>query len=391
MNATELAEVIKKGEDSTQQFKEQIESIDSLAAEICAFANSEGGTILVGVSNQGAIKGLTAQNVDELNQKISNVCSQKIDPPVYVLTENVLVNDDNIVVILTIPVGNNKYYIANGRDIWVKIGADKRRASREEVPRLLQESGNIFADEISIENTSINDLDLLLFRDFYEKRFSEPLDNTDILLEKLLTNMKLLQDRKCTLAGLMLFGKRPEEKKPSFIVKAISFYGNDQSGENYRDSRDISGNIPQLFTSTISFLKNQLRMLQMNQGFNSTGLLEIPQVAIEEAVVNALMHRNYFIMSNIRIFVFDNRVEIISPGSLPNTLSVDSIKQGIHIERNPIMVSLIRDITGIPYRGAGTGILRIMRLCNETGIKVEFHNDKTSEQFKVIFYRNEGV
>ncbi|MBS4021777.1 MAG: hypothetical protein KGZ79_05085 [Dethiobacter sp.] len=104
---------------------------------------------------------------------------------------------------------------------------------------------------------------------------------------------------------------------------------------------------------------------------------------------SALLHRNYYIASNIRVFVFDNRVEIISPGSLPNTLTVESIKHGIHIERNPIMVSMVKDIPDIPYRGAGTGIQRILRSCRESGIKVEFINDKEGEQFKVVFYRKE--
>ena len=85
--------------------------------------------------------------------------------------------------------------------------------------------------------------------------------------------------------------------------------------------------------------------------------------------------------------MFDDRVEIRSPGKLPNTLTVESIQYGIHIERNPIIVSLLRDFEGIPYRGIGTGIQRIQRECEESGIKVEFHNLEKEEQFHVIFYR----
>lgn len=386
MDALDLVEIVKKGEDSHLQFKERIDSVNALAAEICAFSNSDGGKLLVGVSDHGDIIGLTGEQVGILNQLISNACSQKINPPVSVTTENIPYAD-KIVVVINVPMGRNKYYTANGTDVWVKMGADKRRAGREEIQRLLQESGNLCADEMIVEFSGLADIDLNLFSNFYERRFNESLDALNIPLDKLLTNMKLLMDGKCTLAGLLLFAKKPQEKKPSFIIKAISFAGNDLSGEQYRDSRDITGNIAVLFPAAMSFLKNQLRMLQGEQGFNTTGILEIPEVALEESVINALLHRNYYIASNIRVFIFDDRVEIISPGSLPNTLTVESIKKGIHIERNPIMASIIKDIPGIPYRGAGTGILRILRKCAETNVQVEFVNDKNAEQFKVIFYR----
>ncbi|NPV74497.1 MAG: transcriptional regulator [Pelotomaculum sp.] len=383
-------ELIKKGEDSQMQFKERFTGPNALAAEICAFANSQGGKILVGVTDQGDITGLSMEEVHRLNQWISNACSQQIDPPVNVLTENILYGE-RIVVVITVPLGRNKFYMANGRDIWVKVGADKRRARREEIQRLLQESGNLYAEEMPVEESSMLDLDLDFFKEFYQKRAGESIDSLEITLDVLLTNMRLLKDGKCTLAGLLLFGKNPEERRPAFIIKAISFTGNDPAGVLYRDSRDLTGNIARLFLSGMAFLKNNLRMVQGEQGFNSVGCLEIPEVALEEALINAILHRNYFLASNIRLFVFDDRVEIISPGSLPNTLRVETIKHGIHVERNPIMASLVRDIKEIPYRGAGTGIQRIIRACKEAGIRVEFINNEEGEQFKVIFYRDKMV
>jgi predicted HTH transcriptional regulator len=277
--------------------------------------------------------------------------------------------------------------MANGRDVWVKVGADKRRASREEIQRLLQESANLFADEGAVEGTSLADLDLREFRELYERRTKESLDDIDVPVEKVLENMKLMEGGKCTLAGLLLLGKKPQHKRPSHIVKAVSYIGNDLAGSEYRDSRDIAGTIPQMFKASIAFLTNNLRMLQKDQDFNSIGILEIPKVALEEAVINALVHRNYYIASNIRIFVFDNRVEIRSPGKLPNTLTVESIQYGIHVERNPIIVSLLRDFEGIPYRGIGSGIQRILRECQQAGVRVEFHNLENEEQFHVVFYR----
>lgn len=387
MDSLEMLELIEKGEDSQTQFKERFDSIDSLAAEICAFSNSKGGNILVGVSDDGGIIGLSIENVKKLNQWVSNACSQKIDPQVSVTTQTIKYMD-NIVMAINVPVGTNKPYMANGKDIWVKVGSDKRRAKREEIQRLLQSSGHLYADEMTVDNTDLGDIDLELFKSFYERRTGEKFENLKIPVENVMSNLKLLSNGKLTLAGLLMFGKKPQEKRPQFVIKAVSFYGNSPAGNEYWDSRDISGNIPKMFDAGRLFLVNNLRKLQKNQHFDTTGILEIPIEAIEEALINAIVHRNYYLSSNIRIFIFDNRVEIISAGTLPNTVSVESMKMGIHIERNPILVSILKDLAGMPYRGIGTGVQRILSECKKAEIKVDFFNETEAEQFKVIFYRN---
>ena len=192
---------------------------------------------------------------------------------------------------------------------------------------------------------------------------------------------------KCTLGGLLLFGKKSSLTLKQHGIGAVSWFGNELSGTDYRDSDDLTGNVSKLFIEGIAFIKRQLRRIQNGQGFNSLGILEIPEIALEEALVNALVHRNYFVNSNIRLMVFDNRVEIISPGVLPNTLTVEAIKTGVHIVRNPILLSHIKDIPGIPYRGMGTGVARIIKSCGQAGLKVEFQNQIEQEQFKVILWR----
>lgn len=386
LDANQLLALTGRGEDSTLQYKEKFESADAVAAEVCAFSNSNGGTILVGVKDNGEIAGLSLEQVGRLNQLISNACSQKIDPPVTVMTSNVPIND-SLVVCITVPVGSNKFYMANGRDIWVKLGADKRRARREEITRLLQESGHLYADELTAAQTSITDLNMDTLERFFERRTGRSLTNEGIPVERILENLKLMDKGACTLAGLLLFGRRPERIKPNLPIKAVSFVGDNLAGDKYRDSRDITGSIEYLFSGAMAFLNNQLWRTQTTPNFNSIGSLEIPEVALEEAVLNAIIHRNYLISSQIRIFVFDHRVEIISPGSLPNTATVETVKLGIHIERNPIIASLVKDIEHIPYRGVGTGINRIMRACQEANVHVEFQDNKEAEQFKVVFAR----
>jgi predicted HTH transcriptional regulator len=388
MKDTEIKELIDKGEDSTIQFKSNFTSVDSLAAEITAFLNSRGGKILIGVSDDGELFGLDKDDIQRLNQWVSNVCTNKIEPPVSrILTENIRI-DDKIVMVIKVPIGINKFYMANNEDVWVKVGSNKRRAGREEMKRLLQESKNMYADEQSVSDTNISDLDLRLFREFYARRTDEELKEEDTELRTILNKLKIMKNDELTLAGVLLFGKFPSQILHFTVVKAVFFQGNDPADNNYLDSRDIKGNIVELFKEGRSFLLSSIRHKQKGRNFNTVGIPEIPKVAIEEALINALLHRNYFLASNIRLFVFDNRIEIISPGNLPNTATVAGIKLGLHIERNPILMSLIRDMEGIPYRGTGTGIRRIMKECKEEGVEVEFIDEKEINQFKVIFYRD---
>lgn len=121
MDNKELLDIIQLGEDSKVQFKEIFNSPDSMAAEISAFANTSGGKILVGVNDKGEITGLTKEDIIKLNQMISNVSSQKIEPTISVVTENLRIKD-KIIMIINVPMGPSKFYMANGTDIW-KYGA----------------------------------------------------------------------------------------------------------------------------------------------------------------------------------------------------------------------------------------------------------------------------
>lgn len=251
----------------------------------------------------------------------------------------------------------------------------------------MQASGNVYADELPVYGSSYDDLDMFLFRKFYEKEYGLSLNDVDIAVGTLLENLKLAKDSQLTLAGLLLFGKEPERIKPQFGIKAITFIGKDVGGNQYIDSEDIEGILSEQYENSMAFIKRNLRKEQKGQNFNFPGIIEVPEIALQEAVVNALVHRDYMIQSNIKIFIFDDRIEIISPGVLPNTATLDNIKHGIQIARNPILLSFMPKLK-IPYRGIGTGIRRMMAECMKAGIKEpDFIEDKKTTQFKVIFYR----
>ena len=175
METTTLKTDLQKGEDSSRQFKENVTSIDKLAVEMSAFANSNGGKIYMGVDDNGRIKGLYDEDIKRLNQWISSATSQKIEPPIFVQTEIVL-SDDKKMMIITVPRGSNKPYSVNKSEFWVKNGADKRRASREELFRLMQSSSRLFADEMETD-VGIEAFNVFYFSEFYQMVYGESLDH----------------------------------------------------------------------------------------------------------------------------------------------------------------------------------------------------------------------
>ena len=383
MNRDELRKLIIRGEDSRNQFKVDIRNAESLATEMVAFTNSDGGNIYIGVGDDCSISGLNHKSVSRINQLISNAASNLIRSPIAVQTENVLVKNEQIVIVLTIAKGIDKPYFDNKGVIWLKVGSDKRRVnSKEELRRLFQSVDIFHADEIPTK-AGIDKLDKLRFREFIKQVYdiNVPEKFNDLL--QLLQNMNLAGKNQClNLAGVLFFTERPEWIKPEFIVKAVSYPGNDISVSVYQDSEDFSGPMKKIFDDSLAFIMRNLKKVQAGQNVNTTGMPEIPQIVFEELLVNALIHRDYFISAAIRLFIFENRIEIISPGHLPNYLTITKIMAGNSNIRNPILASFAAKKL-LPYRGLGSGLRRVMEEWDD----VEFIDDRDGNIFKVIVYK----
>lgn len=381
MEPLEILQIIARGEDSTHQFKKDINNADSMSSELIAFSNTLGGKIFVGVSDDGEIVGLSAADIQRINNLLSNAASERVKPPINPLTEIVMI--DNLrVMVIEIPKGINKPYQDKDGVFWVKSGADKRRAtSREEIQRLFQNSGMIHADVMLANNMTISDLDMTYFRSFFQKRYGESLETQQIPLEQTILNLNLGKNNELNLTGALLFAKSPSLQLPAYIVKAAAFHGEKITTDYYIDSRDISGKLADIFQQTIGFILSNLKHIQGTQGINSVGKPEIPKIVFEELVANALVHRDYFISAPIKVFIFSNRVEIISPGHLPNNLTIPNIKAGNSNTRNPVLASFAYQI--LPYRGFGSGILRAL----EHYPHIEFVDDREGNSFKCIIQR----
>jgi len=382
METEELLAVIGRDEDGKHQFKANVTNVDALAAEMVAFSNSGGGELYVGVSNDGTFGGLTREDMGRLNQLVSNAASQHVRPPINPQTENIS-TPDGLVMRVVVLDGISKPYMDKNGVIWVKSAGDKRKAtSREELQRLYQSSGLIYGDRIPVDGLTVADLDIDYFKAFFERNFGESLDQAqDLPLSAVLENMNLMRDGALNVGGALLFAKNPSFKLPVFIIKAIAFPGNEIDVENYIDSRDITGKIGDIFQQSMSFLLGNIKHIQKDQGVNAPGEPEIPRIVFEELIANALIHRDYFVSAPVRIFVFQDRVEIISPGHLPNDLNIENIKRGNSNIRNPILASYATKI--LPYRGLGSGIIRALKAYP----KIDFEDDRDGNQFKVAIKR----
>jgi ATP-dependent DNA helicase RecG len=385
MTLTELRAQISLGEDSRRQFKRDVTNADSLAAEIAAFANSDGGSIFLGVVDDGSLSGLARADVKRINQLIGNAASQHVRSPLTVHTENIAVAKGRVVIVLTLPRGQDRPYFDRNGVIWLKSGADKRRVnSKEELRRLFQSVDQFHADELPTK-AGIDKLDKLRFRDFLRDVYQQEYPDVPAERLRLLQNLNLAtDDGKLNLAGVLLFAEQPERIKPQFVLKAIRYPGNDIHSTLYLDTEDFSGPLRKVFDDSLAFVMRNLHKVQAGRGVNAPGTPEIPPAVFEELLVNALVHRDYLVSAPIRLFIFDNRIEIISPGHLPNNLTVEKIRVGNSVIRNPILVSYVAKGL-LPYHGLGSGIKRAL----DDWPEIDFTDDRDGLLFTATVHRKE--
>ena len=350
--------------------------ISDLEKEYVSLSNDLGGKIEMQLKNRSDLRALNKAIVDAADNCI---------PRILVITKNEII-DDKLIVIISIQQGLQKPYRTKSGEYLIKSGADKRQMSTQELQRMVLNSAGISIEELPIYNSSlVTDINIPALYLYFEKEYEESL-NTFILknkisYEQLLNNMSLATDDKLNLNGLLFFGKNPQRFRPLFIVKAVHFSGTDLGDVHYISSDDFEGTLDIQYRNTKNFVLSSLPKKQNGNSFNSIGTPEISEVAIEEAIINALVHRDYGILSPIRVFIFQDRLEIISPGHLVNHLTVDKIKLGTATARNPKILRIASRI--LPYRGLGSGVTRILK----EHPKTDFINDRDGHQFKVIMWR----
>ena len=410
MKGIDIIQQIKFGEVSRVQFKERLLDSYDIGCELVAFSNARGGTLVIGVKDKtGNINPLSYQEVQETTSLLGNIASENVVPSILVDVETILI-DDGSLVLAHIKEGLNKPYHDNRGIVWVKNGADKRKVfDNAELAEMMTDCGSFSPDEAGVRDATIKDLDENTIKIFLGNKFEKVLARKGLVGdafreasldtvcfaiasghngENLLRNLRFIRpDGKITVAAMLLFGKYTQRWLPVMTAKCICFVGNNLGGTQFRDKvndADIEGNLLHQFETIMDFFTRNLRHIQVGDEFNSKGVLEIPYTSLVEFTVNALVHRSLNAKAPIRVFIFDDRIEIHSPGTLPNGLTVDDIVMGTSMPRN--MFLFTNAIHLLPYTGAGSGMLRAL----SENVKVSFTNNDRTTEFVVTINRPES-
>lgn len=383
MTEQELIELCSLGESTTVQYKLEFTTQKQIAEELVAFANTRGGIIVFGAEDKtGTMVGLTYEQVQYTSRELGNTANEQVRPIIYIETE-IVKHTDKAFLVVYVKNGIYKPYKDLSGNIWVKQGSDKRRVTENaEIRRLLQNSHQYQADADGVEGSSENDIDTKALDEYFIQVYNKGIDDFKMPRKSVLRNAHITDDLgRLTIAGLMYFAKNPQQFRPQHCIKAVWFYGNHIGGTEYRDSRDITGTIPEMYDESVRWLKSCLNRSQSGQSFNSVGKLEIPEVVLEELVQNALVHLDLLKPAAVRLLVFDNRIEIVNPGCLPDGQTIDEILLGNSDPRNMLLAQFGSNT--MPYRGLGSGIPRVM----SSGCDVELIDRPEGNQFAARVWR----
>ena len=406
----DILKQIKAGEVSGMQFKERILDKYDIACELVAFSNSHGGKLVVGIKDKtGETNALSYSEVQETTNLLSDIASENVVPSILIKIDTIEVEDGNLV-IATVKEGLNKPYHDNKGIVWVKNGADKRKVfDNAELAEMMTDCGSFAPDEAGVRDATVNDLDATTIKQFLGNRFERVLEKKGLTgdayneasldmicsaiakghdCEKILRNLRFIRpDGTLTVAAMLLFGKYTQRWMPMMTAKCICFAGNSVGSKVFRDKvndADMEGNLLHQYDTIMDFFTRNLHNVQVEDEFNSMGKLEIPYTSLVEFTVNSLVHRSLNMKAPVRIFIFDNRVEIHSPGALPNGLTIDDIKAGTSMPRNMFLFN--NAIYLLPYTGVGSGITRAL----DEDINVTFMNNDKAQEFVITVWRGES-
>ena len=409
MLKTELLEIIANHENSGVEFKRDDMPVDDIARICVAFANVRGGRVLLGVENDGTISGLTRNGEKCQEWVMDTLFSKYVHPLLTPFYEEVTFEDGKRVGIITVSEGPQKPYIAKyrGQDIpFVRLGNTTQKATREQQMRMLELGKFLHVETLVIPGTRFEDLDERRLRQYllelvgYEK-IPDSQDAWEIELKNLgLMTQTDIGGAMCTIAGILLFGIAPRRKFPYAGVRVFVFPGLDKDYNALKDEI-IADPLTQLWkpktktkileedivTRVLSAIQEHVSKEKLKSKIRRERVWEYPKEAIRELLVNALVHRDYTRQVDIEVGVYSNRIEIVSPGSPPNGLNLEKMKSGQRIQRNPILVEILRDYGLAESRGMGIRRKVIPLMIEQNGTEPVF--EITEDYVKVTLFKTD--
>jgi len=358
MTWDDLLRVVRNGESSSVEFKDERVKPDSVARALVGFLNGRGGRLFIGVGDDGTPVGVTRPG---LQTKVMEVASDKVDPPEIPDYREVVGPDGTRVAVVEVAAGPQKPYHARemGRKTaYVRFGNSTRPATQHQLRRLYQQSGLLHFDETPVVRAGIQVLDRVEVEAFYREVRGRPLEfSADETYRRTLLNQRLATEVEgravCTVAGVLLFAPRPGDAFPGAGATWVHYDGLDQSADLV-DSRVLDLPLPKLVPEVVRIVETALGRPSSIRGSRRIDRPPLPAESVREAVANAVAHRDYTVAgARIAVRLYDDRLEVQSPGSLPNTVTLEAMRLGISVPRNHVLNTILRDYGLLDAVGQG--------------------------------------
>jgi len=380
---TELLEIVRNGENSGVEFKRDVLQNHELAKELVAFSNFEGGMVLLGVEDNHTISGITRPN---LEQWVMNACRDKIRPaiiPFYEVVRDLEPGKD--VAVVRVPRGADVHsqWYNNRHTYYIRVGTQSREPTPEELSRLFQQRGTFRAELRPVSGADLADLDRRRLKDYFGRVRQQdvPGDSDDTGWTTLLINTEIMVEGGVTVSGMLLFGRNPNRFLPQAGIDAVALPGleKDYAAKGRAALRgpmtpllNVDGDLVEsgLVEQAVEFVgRNTGVSAQLDGGARRSERPTYPVEAVREGVVNALIHRDYLLSNtDIELAIYANRLEIISPGRLPNGITPERMRAGTRASRNQLLKDVMRDYGYLEHMGMGIPrkIIRSMKNHNNT-------------------------
>jgi ATP-dependent DNA helicase RecG len=369
MTRTELLELMRNGENSVVEFKNDAVENHRVARELVAFLNAFGGTLLLGVEDDGAVSGLTRPDIGEW---VINLCRDKIRPEVIPRIEVIRdVEPGKHVAVVMVEPGYTVHcrWHNNSRDYFIRVNDQTREPSTEELERLFQRRGNLRAELRPITAAGLDCFDMARLTDYFERVRGQHAPQPQALeaWTQLLINTELMAQGQSgavgTLAGVALFAKSPQRFLPSTGMDCVAYRGpekdyNARERAHLRGAMTASGGDGSpdgIVEAGMAFVRRHLLVAETLAGdTRREPRYLLPLEAVREALVNALVHRDYLLTAtNIEVSIYSDRMEIISPGRPTNGITPERMRVGCRAARNQLIKDTMRDYGYLEHMGMG--------------------------------------
>lgn len=400
MNRTRLLELIAGLENSRAEFKRDDCRPEDLAKEMSALLNLEGGAILLGVEDNGETSGLIKRR-QEAEEWVMNIARENLQPAIIPVWTCIEMENGKLVGVIELASDSpGKPYKARRGKAWVtysRVGSTSREATREEEGRLYQAARLVRYEIKPVPDTGMEDLDMDRGENYFRNVLKRTVPVRTELEEwlQILLNSDLLVaagDEACaSVAGLLLFGENPNRRLPQAGVTAVAFPGSEKEYNTVDEERirgpltsrvSVRGSAQEkgVIDRTVDFVKRNMGSVAWLEGGRRRRKRSFPLDAVREAVVNAVAHRDYAREgTDIEVSLFGDRMEVISPGRLPNGVTIEKMKEGVvRVARNELLKEILRDYGYVEHFGMGVRnrIIESMRRHNGTEPELVEEDDR---------------